>query len=196
VLNTAVYTQFLKGYVRNGQLKLFPGSPLLAMTVLQPHHTTFLFCDTDPQSLSTIGDDRARVGLALAAVQVVQGDGIGTLAHLLVSSCSEEMSNTFAHLDPYQPFAANAKGITTVDVFCKLSRRGGKVMLWYGFDSAGDQEHFHLQLEHTFHVQTFHPPAYQLWCGEMTLNAIHTPGSRFHPGLMGCGIMLSNVSNT
>jgi 23S rRNA (adenine2030-N6)-methyltransferase len=195
VLNTAVYTQLLKGYERNGQLRLFPGSPLLAMTVLPPHHATFLFCDTDPQSLSTISDDRATLGHALDAVQVVQGDGIGTLARLLTSVGPLEMSHTFAHLDPYQPFAANADGISTVDVFCELSQRGGKAMLWYGFASVDDQERIHRQLQHTFHAQSFHPPTHRLWCGEMTLNAIHTPGYRFHPGVMGCGIILSNVSN-
>ena len=195
MLNTAVYTQFLKGYERNGQLRFFPGSPLLAMTVLQPHHTTFLFCDTDLQSLSTISDDRTRVGRALDAVQAIRGGGIGTLTRLLASVGPVEMSNIFAHLDPYQPFAANAEGTTSVDLFCEMSRRGCKVMLWYGFDSEGGQEHIHQQFQHTFHVQSFHPPAYRLWCGEITLNAIHTPGGRFHPGVMGCGIILSNVSS-
>ncbi len=195
LLSHAVYTQLLKGYERNGQLKLFPGSPLLAMTVLQPHHTNFLFCDTDPESLATISDDIARVGLPEDAVQVVQGDGVGTLARLLASDDPLEMSNTFAHLDPYQPFAANAEGTTSVDVFCEMSRRGGKAMLWYGFDSEGGQEYIHQQLLHTFQIQGFHPPAYRLWCGEITLDAIHTPGYRFHPGVMGCGIILSNVSS-
>ncbi len=116
VLNTAVYAQFLKRYERNGQLRLFLGSPLLAMMVLQQRHTTFLFCDTDPQSLSTISDARATVDLPEDAVQVVQGDGIETLACLLASVGLEEMRDTFAHLDPYQPFAANAEGITTVDI--------------------------------------------------------------------------------
>ncbi len=195
ILNNAVYTQLLKSYERNGLLRLYPGSPLLAMTLLQPHHAIFLFCDTDPQSLATISDDIARVDLPEDAVQVVQGDGVGTLARLLASGSPERMSNTFAHLDPYQPFAANAEGITSVDLFCEMSRRGGKAMLWYGFDSKGGQEHFHQQLQHTFHVHTFHPPAYRLWCGEVTLNAIHTPGYRFNPGVMGCGIILSNVSS-
>jgi hypothetical protein len=165
------------------------------MTVLQPLHTTFLFCDTDPKSLSTISDDRATLGLPLEAVQVVQGDGIGTLARLLPSVCPLKMRNTFALLDPYQPFAANVEEISTVDVFCKLSRQGGKAMLWYGFDSVDDQERIHRQLQHTFHAQSSHPPAQRLWCGEMTLNAIHTPDPRFHPGLMGCGIILSNLSS-
>jgi hypothetical protein len=102
------------------------------MTVLQPHHTTFPFCDTDLGNLSTISDDCASVGLDLDAVRVVQGDGIGTLTGLLASAGPLKMSNTFAHLDPYQPFAANAKGITTVDVFCEMSRRGSKAMLWSG----------------------------------------------------------------
>ena len=195
MLNTAVYTQLLQGYERNGLLRLYPGSPLLAMTVLQPHHTTFLFCDTDPQSLSTISDDRAKVGFPEDAVQVVQGDGIGTLTRLLASVGPEEMRNTFAHLDPYQPFAANAEGTTSVDLFCEMSRRGGKAMLWYGFDSEGGQEYIHQQLQHTFHVHSFHSPAYRLWCGEVTLNAIRTPGYRFYPGVMGCGIILSNVSS-
>jgi 23S rRNA (adenine2030-N6)-methyltransferase len=195
MLTHAVYTQLLKGYERNGLLGLYPGSPLLAMRVLQPHHATFLFCDTDPQSLSTISDDRARVGLPEDAVQVVHGDGVGTLARILASSSSEEMSNTFAHLDPYQPFAANAEGITSVDLFCEMSRRGGKAMLWYGFASKGEQEYLHQQLQHTLQVHTFDPPTSRLWCGEVTLNAIHTPGYPFNPGVMGCGIILSNVSS-
>ena len=195
VLNGAVYTQLLKGYERDGLLKLYPGSPLLAMMVLQYHHATFLFCDTDPQSLATISEDRVTAGLALDAVRVVQEDGIGTLARLLTSADPEEMSDTFAHIDPYQPFAANAEGTTAVEVFCELSLRGGKAMLWYGFDSAGGQAYIHKQLQHAFQVHSFHPPVYRLWCGEVTLNAIHTPGYRFHPGVMGCGVILSNVSS-
>ena len=196
ILNNAVFTQLVKGYEQHGQLRFYPGSPLLAMTVLQPHHATFFFCDIDPQSLSTISDDRVKIGLSEDAVQIVQGDGIETLTRLLASVGPEGMSNTFAHLDPYQPFAANAEGITPVDLFCEISRRGGKAMLWYGFDSAGGQENIHQQLQHTFHVHSFHPPAYWLWCGEITLNAMHIPGYRFNPGVMGCGIILSNVSRT
>jgi 23S rRNA A2030 N6-methylase RlmJ len=196
ILNQAVYTQLLSSAERNGELSLYPGSPLLAMTVLQPHHPTFVFCDTDPESLSTIRDDRAALGLALDAVQVVQGDGVEALARLLAASSSLEMSHTFAHLDPYQPFGANAQGMTTVDLFCEISRRGGKAMLWYGFDSPGGQEHFHEQLGHALHVHGFHPPAARLWCGEVALHAIHTPEYRFNPGVMGCGIILSNASGS
>jgi hypothetical protein len=133
------------------------------MTVLQPHHTTFLFCDTDLGNLSTISDDCASVGLDLDAVRVVQGDGIGTLTGLLASAGPLKMSNTFAHLDPYQPFAANAKGITTVDVFCEMSRRGSKAMLWYGFDSVDDQEHIHQQFQHAFQAHTFYPAAHLIY---------------------------------
>ena len=68
-------------------------------------------------------------------------------------------------------------------------------MLWYGFDSEDDQEHIHQQFQHVFQAHTFSPPAHRLWCGEITLNAIHTPDYRFHPGVMGCGIILSNVSS-
>jgi 23S rRNA (adenine2030-N6)-methyltransferase len=194
-LNTAVYSQLLKGYEHNGQLQLYPGSPLQAMRVLQPHHATFVFCDIDPESLSTISEDRATLDLALDAVQVIQGDGIGALTRLLASFGSHEIGNTFVLLDPYQPFAANSEGMTSVDLFCEVSRRGGKVMLWYGFDSAGGQQQIHQHLQHAFQVHSLPPPGYQLWCGEVRLNAIDTPGSRFHPGVMGCGIILSNVSN-
>ena len=195
LLTHAVYPQLLKGYEQDGLLRLFPGSPLLAMTVLQPHHTAFLFCDIDQESLSAITDDGARVGLPQEAVQVVCGDGIGTLTHLLASLDALSMKTTFAHLDPYLPFAANAEGITSVDLFCEMSKRGGKTMLWYGFNSKGEQEHFHQQLQHAFLVHTFHPTIDQLWCGEITLNAIHTPDYLFHPGVMGCGILLSNVGS-
>jgi 23S rRNA A2030 N6-methylase RlmJ len=196
LLTHAVYPQLLKGYEHNGQLRLFPGSPLVAMTILQPHHTAFLFCDIDQESLSTITEDRARMGLPQDAVQVVCGDGVGTLTHLLASLDAPQMNTTFAHLDPYLPLAANAEGITSVDLFCEMSQRGGKAMLWYGFDSKDEQEHFHQHLQQAFQVHTFHPTSDQLWCGEITLNALHTPASRFHPGVMGCGMLLSNVSRT
>src|SRR5438270_5139561 len=65
------------------------------------------------------------------------------------------------------------------------------------YGEIGDiQEHFHQQLQHTFHVHTFHPTVYRLWCAEVTLNAIHTPAYRFNPGVMGYGIILSNVSSS
>lgn len=194
LLNHAIYPQLLKKYKHDGLLSLYPGSPLLAMTVLRRRHTTFLFCDIDPQSLSTINDDRAQVGLPEDAVQLVQADGIGTLHRLLVSVDASQMSNTFAHLDPYLPFAVNAEGFTSVDLFCEISKRGGKAMLWYGFDSLANQKSVHQQLQQAFRVHAFRPPTDQLWCGEVTLNAIHTPGYSFNPGVLGCGIILSNVS--
>jgi 23S rRNA (adenine2030-N6)-methyltransferase len=195
LLTHAVYPQLLKGYEHNGRLRLFPGSPLVAMTILQSHRTAFLFCDIDQESLSTITEERARVGLPQDAVKVVCGDGIGALSHLFASLDSLEINTTFAHLDPYLPFTANAEGITSVDLFCEMSKRGGKTMLWYGFDPKDEQEHFHQQLQQAFQVHTFHPTIDQLWCGEITLNALHTPDSRFHPGVMGCGILLSNMSS-
>ncbi len=194
IFSNAAYTQLLKNYKLNGLLTLCPGSPLIAMTLLNAHKASFLFCDTDTHSLSTIINDAHLLNIPEYSAQIVEQDGITTLNRAIADLSYEAAKKTFAHIDPYEMFLSGDDGSTSVDLFCHISMLGGKAMLWYGFDSKQYREYIHLRLQHFFHIHSFNPSAYQLWCGEITLDAINNPHYSFNPGTMGCGIILSNLS--
>ena len=62
-------------------LATYPGSPLIAMTLLgsaagHAGGTRFVFCDLDANSLSTISEDARTLGLPDDRLRLVEGDGI------------------------------------------------------------------------------------------------------------------------
>ena len=46
-----------------------------------------------------------------------------------------------------------------------------------------------------FEANNFEPRSHNLWRGEITLDAINDLDSNFNPGVPGCGIICSNLSD-
>jgi len=180
--------------------RLYPGSPLIAMSLLGARAHGYLFCDTDAASLRTIQDSARQLELPADRVRCVQGDGVETVhqaAARLSSPKSARLADalaleTFVHIDPYRPFEQTAAGLTSLELFGELSARGFRTMLWYGYDSPATRSLCQDQLSSGLAALRLNST--RLWCGEINLAAMHDPGFAVNPGVQGCGILLSNVS--
>lgn len=188
------YREILRHYEQRGRLTVYPGSPLIAMLLLREGGRRFLFCDIDGESLSTIHESAGQLGLAENAVRVVEYDGAATLQESLAAVSAADASATFVHIDPYDPFARSSDGLTPVDLFCRVSISRMKAMLWYGFHSLEQRERLLEDMRQAMATNGMVPEAQALWNGEIVLEVINDPEYDFDPGVLGCGVMCSNLS--
>ena len=193
-LSTSTYLQLLKDYAISGDLRTCPGSPLIAMRVLQRDHARFLFCDIDADSILTIQSSAAELGLSGSALSIVHGDGVSALSEAASSLSDQRAQDTFAHLDPYQPLDKSPKGISSLDLFCALTNYGVKCMFWYGYPAYQYREFLFARLKAAWAANAFASSKYCLWCGDIALVAMDDSTFAINPGVLGCGIICSNLS--
>lgn len=110
---------------------LLPGSPAVAMAELGTH-ATYLLCDVDPDSTANIVERAVMTGLA-DRVATVTADGMRAVARRVLNGGADPDS-TFVHVDPYDPWAVGAGGLSAVDLARALIVRGVAVAYWYGYD--------------------------------------------------------------
>ncbi len=199
-LEGSVYRRLLAKYGGDGVPTKYPGSPLIAMSLLgsdaeREEGTRFVFCDLDGNSLSTISEDARKLGLPEDRLRLVKGDGISEVNRQLAGLSKEEAVATFLHADPYRPLEAGEDGATSLDLLGRAAALGAKCMLWYGFDSTHDRDDLHDALRSIACPprdggrEERRPP----WCGEVSLRADSISEVGFSPGVLGCGIVLCNV---
>jgi len=199
VLDGSAYRGLLKRYGRDGVPTTYPGSPLIAMTLLGSQGgyarvKEFVFCDLNRESLSTISESARELGLPEDHLRLVEGDGIAALGRELADLSREEAAATFLHLDPYQPQEAGEEGATSLDLLGRAAALGTKCMLWYGFDSRHHRDEMLGAL--TFFAAAMRKEAgdhRRLWVGEVSLWAEDLSEIGFDPGVLGCGVVLCNV---
>ena len=170
---------------------VYPGSPFIAMKTLQPDSAKFLFCDTDGDSVLNIRDSARSLGLQDTDLRVAQADGISTLADALSHLSNRDAQHTFAHIDPYDPYLQADNGMNSLDLFCALSQRGVKAMLWYGYESHEYRNDLLAEVKRSLAIEA---AAKRLWCGDIYLTVINNPNFNHNPGVLGCGIICSRLS--
>ena len=176
-----------------GELRTYPGSPLIAMRVLKDAAARFLFCDIDQDSLSTIQRRADELRLA-ARVETEQANGVTALSRETSVLSQADAPRIFAHLDPYLPFAKDDDGLNTADVFCELTAKGAHVMVWYGFSSEDEAAVLMKEIRVVASDHRICPADHRLWRGEIALVAMHDPDFDINPGVMGCGVLCSNFT--
>lgn len=200
-LEASAYRRLLAEYGDDrGAPTTYPGSPLIAMSLLgredgRAGAARFVFCDLDGGSLSTISEDARKLGLPEDRLRLVEGDGIPEIDHRLAGLPEEEAAATFLHADPYRPLEADDDGTSSLDLLGRAATLGAKCMLWYGFDSVRDRDELQDALRSIASVAREGEKAKRRppWYGEVSLRAEDISEVGFHPGVLGCGIVLCNV---
>jgi 23S rRNA A2030 N6-methylase RlmJ len=164
----------------------YPGSPLIAMKLLGSAGARFVFCDLDGASLANIAEDARALGVPACRVRLVQGDGVSTLDGELAGLTEDEAAETFLHVDPYRPLEPGRGGETPLGLFARAAERGVRCMLWYGFDATSERA---LVLE-----ALREGIGGGAWYGEVSLRAEDLSEVGFDPGVLGCGVVMCNVS--
>lgn len=164
-------------------------SPALAMQVLGDR-ARYLFCDTDPASVSSIQSWAATH--AIQGVQTVVGDGVTAVRARVMSRDRTAAGRALVFLDPYQPFEViDELGISAVDLLAELATSGLAALLWYGFDHAS-RPTTHAQLR----AVTDAAAHGAVWCAEIVPSYLGNPRFPSHSGFVGCGLMGVNLSAT
>jgi 23S rRNA A2030 N6-methylase RlmJ len=194
-LKDSAYQQLLKRYAENRRPIIYPGSPLIAMSLLQTQSEKYLFCDTDENSLNNITETYKDIGIPDKIVEVKNADGVSTVYEAFSTLNSNDASKTVVHIDPYDTFETGKNGLTSIELFCQASKRGVKAFIWYGLGSINDHSIFLEYLMQTFKKSNFNPAAHNLWLGEIQLTAFKDVCSNYNPGVFGCGIICGNLSD-
>jgi 23S rRNA (adenine2030-N6)-methyltransferase len=193
MLETSAYKHILNTYQQDRELSTYPGSPLIALKVLHENQSKFLFCDIDNESLKNIQEAVDTKG-ASKVVEMIHGDGISTLAEKAANLSAQDALTTFVHIDPFRPFTRSVNRLHSIDLFSKLSQQGVKVLYWYGYDSYQYRNTLINEIKLSlakYEVSLIKTP---IWCGDISLAAIDDPLFDEHPGVLGCGIVASNLS--
>jgi 23S rRNA A2030 N6-methylase RlmJ len=180
VLARSPYCAIASSYVKSDR-RLYPGSALLAMTVLGDT-TSYLLCDLDRDSVIDLR--RWSRELDLHNCEVVEADGMAAVAARLDS---ETHRPGLVHIDPFDRDARAPGSYSALQLAARVADSGTGLVYWYGYDEPGTQGLAHKQLA----ALTRAP----LWCGEVTVTGANDSlADRDHSAtLRTFGIILANV---
>ncbi len=187
-LSRSQYRKQLMGLtLGNGRIQRYPGSPMIAMTVLGSR-SSYLFCDLDDESVSDLHG--AADGLALGScVEVAQSDGMATLHDAM--GADDTHVGTLAHIDPYDPHAKGPGGTSALELATELFVSGVRVVYWYGYNHPGERAWALDEMRNK-------SDACSLWCGDVLVKSDTDSGvdgdlgTATTPGT-GCGIVCANL---
>ena len=178
LLRSSPYRRHLAEFV-SGSEPSYPGSPLLAMTMLG-RACRYVFCDTDQASVGDLLAARERLGLR-DKVRVVHGDGLAETLALLENR--EIGQDSLVHVDPFDFRARGPGGISALELARCLAAAAVPVVVWYHLASSADP------LE-VFHDVMAAVPEMQAWCAELRVSG---PRASLAGLGSGCGILLAGA---
>jgi 23S rRNA A2030 N6-methylase RlmJ len=181
VLARSRYRAIAAAYVESDR-GLYPGSALLAMTVLGDA-SSYLLCDLDQESITDLR--RWSRELGLHSCEVAETDGMAAVAAWLDG---EARGPGLVHIDPFDPDARGPGGYSALELAARVADSGTGLVYWYGYDEASDQAWAHQKLA----ALTRAP----LWYGDVLVTgASDSPGDLGRattPGT-GFGVILANL---
>jgi 23S rRNA (adenine2030-N6)-methyltransferase len=180
---------------RNGHLRVYPGSPRIAMEMLRDA-CAYLFCDLDGASLKTIGKAAHTIGIPAANLKCVEADGVATVLDAASGLTAEAAAATLILIDPCagdDPFVRREARPSPMDAFSRTVAAGARVVLWYGFSSAEDRAACWDGIKSSLTEHGVDVGAAGLWSGEICLREITSRQTSFDPGVRGCGLLCGNL---
>ena len=186
-LKDSIYYQLENPEMTKGN---YLGSPALAMNVLEKQAKRFVFFDLEKSALENVGTYAKQVGLS-ASVEMHHADSSRGTIELLPSL----PSSSFIHIDPYEIDKKGTSGLTYLDILIEATQLGMKCLLWYGFMTQHDKSHLNSYI--TTRLEEARIKDYI--CAELIMNSIRQDTVLYNPGIIGSGILgtnLSQISNT
>lgn len=193
-LSSSNYAQILNNLEQQNQLYVYPGSPFIAMQLLCNTRSHFVFCDLDENSITNIREIAANLGISISRIEIVQEDGLDYINKLGSELPHDNLSQTLVHIDPYHPLEKSILGLNSFDLFCRLSKRGIKCVLWYGYESISWQKTIFDALNLARQESEITASQIEFWCGDIQLHLTRDPSFAINTGLVSCGIITSNLS--
>lgn len=182
VLKDSLYYKLEKPQVTKGH---YLGSPALAMNVLGEQAEKFVFFDLEQSALDNVSRYAMQAGLS-TSVQVVNADSQEGVISLLPSL----PQGAFLHIDPYEIDKKGTAGFSYLDVLIKATLAGMKCLMWYGYITNDGKE----QLEQYITDSLASEDIEDYTCVELTMNVIGKDTVSCNPGVLGSGILATNLS--
>ena len=181
-LKNSLYYQLESECMANGN---YLGSPALAMKVLNNDVKGCLFFDLEKGALDNI-EFFARTQAVTPPIRTLNCDSIDGVLKLL----SSLPKSTFLHIDPYEIDKTNNNGHTYLDVLIGATKLGMKCLLWYGFMTINDKQVLNKYMSEKFNKVGIK----DYTCAELIMNAIKKDTVVCNPGILGSGILATNLS--
>ena len=161
------------------------GSPALAMNVLGKQAKRFVFFDLEKSALENVGTYAKQIELS-ASVEIHHADSSRGTIELLPSL----PTSSFIHIDPYEIDKKGDSGVTYLDVLIQATLLGMKCLLWYGFMTGDDKASLD-----NYITSSLEKAGIKDYTGvELTMNSIRKDSVLCNPGILGSGILATNVS--
>lgn len=135
VLARSGYRAIAASYAGDGS-GLYPGSALLAMTVLGDR-SSYLLCDLDPESAAGLRDRSRELGLGRC--EVVEADGLAAVSAWLDDVGPAASGPALVHIDPFDPYARAPGGYSALELAARVADHGTALVYWYGYDQPSEQ---------------------------------------------------------
>lgn len=181
-LKDSVYYLLESGEMAKGN---YLGSPALAMNVLGKQAKRFVFFDLEKSALENVGTYAKQIGLS-ASVEIHHADSSRGTIELLPSL----PASSFIHIDPYEIDKKGDSGVTYLDVLIQATQLGMKCLLWYGFMTGDDKASLD-----NYITSSLEKAGIKDYTGvELTMNSIRKDSVLCNPGILGSGILATNVS--
>lgn len=183
-LKDSVYYQLESGEMAKGN---YLGSPALAMNVLEKQAKRFVFFDLEKSALENVGTYAKQIGLS-PFVEIHHADSSRGTIELLPSL----PASSFIHIDPYEIDKKGDSGVTYLDVLIQATLLGMKCLLWYGFMTGDDKASLD-----NYITSSLEKAGIKDYTGvELTMNSIRKDSVLCNPGILGSGILATNLSQT
>lgn len=183
-LKDSVYYQLESGEMAKGN---YLGSPALAMNVLGKQAKRFVFFDLEKSALENVGTYAKQIGLS-PFVEIYHADSSRGTIELLPSL----PTSSFIHIDPYEIDKKGDSGVTYLDVLIQATLLGMKCLLWYGFMTGDDKASLD-----NYITSSLEKAGIKDYTGvELTMNSIRKDSVLCNPGILGSGILATNLSQT
>jgi len=182
LLKESEYYKLIYPYIKNDK---YIGSPALALSLLNDSADNFIFYDTNIEALENIKSFATHNNLT-NKIKVYNQDSVTGLYDLLPNL----PESTLIHIDPYYIDKESTNGKTYMDLFINASEHGFKCFLWYGFNTLD----YKTQLNDYIKTKINQSDISSIYCNELIMNIIQKDTMSCNPGILGCGILTSNLS--
>jgi 23S rRNA (adenine2030-N6)-methyltransferase len=181
-LKDTTYYQLENSAMQKG---CYLGSPALAMSVLQDKVDNYMFFDIDEDALNNISQFSEKLGLS-EKIEIRNQDSRIGLQELL----KKLPKSTLIHIDPYEILEPASNGHNYLDLFVEASDLGLKCFLWYGFNTLDEKR----QLDEMIKLEVQKSVAKDFLCKELIMGIITIEPGPVNPGILGSGLLASNLS--
>lgn len=188
LLLNSEYFQVLN-HINGSEYNTLPGSPGLALNILTKACEKYIFCDIEKESLIKIKEYANELNLK-DIIETHENDSIKTIYSLF----DKFNPLDFIHIDPYSIFEENDINKSYFDLFIDSVKRNIKTMLWYGYETNYQKRYLYNYMKDKFKVSNSVTNGSKITSIELYLSIIQENEVIVNPGVVGCGVMVGNLS--